>query len=433
MHTLGFESGRIYSASEVRIVRKEIPFSSFLLKGECAEDFEEPNLLGEIARSRDWCDRASKNPENYPAAVFVSECGMSPGKFADKLRRLLVDPASGSLRKGLWNFPQLWEALGQWRNEESANARDRIVETEITRQIFEELDFALESRSFVLIEGREGIGKSEAARAWCDQRPGRAIYVRLEAGADETTLYRSIARRIGTACSYQRKAVEMRARIQDALQAGHIALVLDEAHFLWPQAERSERGVPKRMDWVRTALVDFGVPVALISTPQYFARQCDRYRKAGWNANQVQRRLARTATLPETVSADDALKVGRSYFPDASNRLLKRTAGVALLSVGRLTMFSHLRKRVDFLASRRSGATQTELLEFALSEIGAPGGDARASDVQLTPAVVPREALQEASRPCAEPFAGRMKAAGYPLPPARSDFSFNERAESVAK
>jgi hypothetical protein len=143
---------------------------------------------------------------------------------------------------------------------------------------------------------------------------------------------------------------------------------------------------PKRMDWLRTALIDFDVPVALISTPQYFAKQCERYRKAGWNANQVQRRLARTARLPETVSAEDALAVGKSYFSDIPSRLLKRAAGVALLSVGRLTVFSHLRKRVDFLASRRPGESRVALLEFALEEIGAPGAKAGSNE--------PAEALQ---------------------------------------
>jgi DNA transposition AAA+ family ATPase len=404
MFKLGCGPGRIYSAAEVRLVREEMEDPSrFPLKGERREDLDPDPLAGVLndrGRSQASWDAAKKNPESYPAAAFVAECAMSDTKLAESLKRALVDPQSASLRDGYWNFPSLWEALTERRQIESDAAGARIVETAVTRQIAEELDFALETRSFVLIEGREGIGKSEAARTWCEQHPGRTVYVRLEAGSDETTLFRSIARRVGTACSYQRKAVEMRARIQDALQGGRLMLVLDEAHFLWPQSDRSERTVPKRLDWLRTALVDFGVPVAMVSTPQHFTRQCDRFRKNGWNANQIQRRLARTVTLPESLSADDAVTMARAYFPECPSRLLKRTAGAALLSVHRLTLFSHMRKRVDFFAARRPGLTEAELLEAALAEIGAPGGGGAGAH----------------SEPIAEPVQGHRNRLANPLP-----------------
>lgn len=116
----------------------------------------------------------------------------------------------------------------------------------------------------------------------------------------------------------------MRARVQDALQAGHLMLVIDEAHFLWPQSERSQRSVPMRIEWVRTALVDFGVPVALISTPQYFARSCAKFMKGGWNANQVQRRLTHTVVLPDTICEAEVEAVAVRYFPHAAGGDIKR-------------------------------------------------------------------------------------------------------------
>ncbi len=379
MHRLGRAPERVYTADEVRAVRVELPNrTSFPLRGERAKDLDPLaglDLGGGYGSDDSW-DEARRNPESYRAERFVDACEVAASGLADTIKQALVDPASASLRMGLWYFPSLWTTLIERRDRERMEAGARLVETAVTRQIAEELDFALETRSFILLEGREGIGKSEAARVWAERNSGRAIYIRLEAGSDETTLYRSIARRVGTACTYQRKAVEMRARIQDALQGGHLMLVLDEAHFLWPQSDRSERAAPKRLDWVRTALVDFGVPVALISTPQHFSRQCDRFRKGGWNANQIQRRLVRTVALPETITAADALKVARAYFPTCPDRLLRRTAGAALLSVSRLSLFSHMRKRVDFLAARQQGAVEAELLETALDEIGAPGAAA---------------------------------------------------------
>ncbi len=396
MAKYGTRPGQIYQAEQVRQVRKELGSvrgASFLLKGETGFGVSMMDLIGDCPWRDNVRDHARENPTSYPASAFVEECSMSDQGFADKLKHALVDPSDLTIQRGLWNCPTLREGLEAWRKREIEAARGRIVETAVTRQIAEELDFALETRSFILIEGRERIGKSEGACWWCDQHPGQVIYVRLEPGSDETTLYRSIARRIGTACSYQRKAVEMRARIQDALQGGHVMLVLDEAHFIWPQSNRCQGSIPKRMDWVRTALVDFGVPVALISTPQHFARQCDRFRKAGWNANQVQGRLARTVSLPESIDSNDAVAVARSYFPGIPDRFIKRLAGVALLSVARLTMFSHMRKRVDFLASRRAGLTESELLEVALAEISAPGGVANPK-----PSAAVAESLQSPRR-----------------------------------
>ena len=403
MHRLGLKPGRVYQADEVREIRREMfrvkseARLNFPLKGERAvPDVELIDFLPDdpsyLRREQEAREQSERYPTQYPAKEFHDHCVEGTEEVPDILKRMLVDPGRPIPRSGLWYLPTFWEALQEWRQQECDSASGKITETEVTRSVFEELDFALEARGFVLLEGREGIGKSEAARAWCEQHPGRAVYVSLEAesGGGEQTMYRSIARRIGTSCSYTRKANQMRVRIQDALQPGHVMLVLDEAHYLWPQSNRCERTAPMRLDWLRTALIDYGVPVALISTPQYFAGACDRFRRNGWNANQIQRRLTRTTVLPETLSAEDTLAVVRRYFPGLPRREAKRVAGVALLSIGYLTTISHLRKRVDFLAGRRAGLGEAELVRIALDEIKAPAGGP-VPDAGLAPApAVPR-------------------------------------------
>jgi hypothetical protein len=313
------------------------------------------------------------------------------------LTPFIVDPFAGTLRTTARDFPGLWELLSECRAAEIEKSTGRIVETDISRQIFEELDFTAETRSFIVIEGAEGIGKTEAARLWCKRHPGVAVYIRLECGTDEASLYRSIARAVGTPCRYARSAFDMRARIEDALQYGQLMLVIDEAHFLWPQSQSVK--VPKRIDWLRTALVDFNVPIALISTPQFFSRQCDRFRKSGWNANQVERRLTRTVRLPEKLSKADAAAVTRSYFPSASKYDLARIAFAAFATVGYLTTLAHLRKRVDFMRSRQPEPTDGQLIEAALGEIVLPPG-------VVLPAAKPAPAkpLQAPCRGVAQPL-----------------------------
>lgn len=401
MHEFGVRPGQTYTADQVRAVRSELKSHAgraaerFPLKGETvAADLQRlgshegpgfAELEQEIERE------AMGRPNGYPVEALLKACTMEACAFADVLKQFLLDPRTEP-EKGLWNMPSVWAALKDCRSKEAEQAGRQLVETDVVRQVYEELDYCLEARTFVLIEGREGIGKSESAAAWCARHPGRAIYVRLEMGSDETTLYRAIARRIGTACSYQRKAVEMRARIQDALQGGNLMLVLDEAHFLWPQSERVQGSMPKRMDWLRTALVDFGVPVALVSTPQYFKKACDRFRRGGWNSLQIQRRLARTTVLPEpnAIAVDDVLAIARSYFPEVDGGDLKRVAALAVGSVGFLTSIRHLRDRCKFLTGRRPGKSARQVLAEALAEAGLPPSSADAnkrSEASLKPAL----------------------------------------------
>jgi hypothetical protein len=260
------------------------------------------------------------------------------------------------------------------RRAEIDAARKEIVETDVTARVFEALDFARESCSFVLIEGREGLGKSESARNWCRRHPGESVYVSLQSGTDEMTLFRCIAQALGTACAITRKAGEIKANVEKALQPGHLTLVLDEAHFLWPQSARAERSAPKRVDWLRTALIDYGVPIAIISTPQYFANQCDRFRQGGWNANQIQRRLAHTERLPEKLSLTDMQAVIRLHFPEIPKGQVFDIAILATGSLGFVGAITHLRKRLDFLVCRKGARPEAEILDRLIAELATDAG-----------------------------------------------------------
>lgn len=365
----GMAPGQTYTRDQVRMIRTEIPDPlvdlEFPLKGEEPTSIVDYLDLPKSSTN----DGRQGHPNSYPASVFQNRCHITHQGFAELLARSLVDPASRPLRCNLWNFPELWDCLLEYRKREIDQAASAIVETEVTKKVFEELDYGLEARTFILIEGLEGVGKTAAAFNWCARHPGQAVYIRLEAGADEQTLYRSIARQVGTSCSYGRKAKEMRARLQDALQAGQLMLVLDEAHFLWPTSARSERSVPKHVEWVRTAFVDYGVPVALISTPQFFDQACKRFLKSGWNSRQVRRRLDRITQLPETLKGSDAEAVVRWYFPKLDDQRVIQLGALALLRIPYLTTMLHVRKRVDFLARREPGKDEAALLDAVLVEM----------------------------------------------------------------
>jgi hypothetical protein len=209
------------------------------------------------------------------------------------------------------------------------------------------------------------------------------------------TLFRCIAQAAGTACSIARKAGEIKANVEKALQPGHLTLVLDEAHFLWPQSARAERSAPKRVDWLRTALVDSGVPVAIISTPQYFANQCDRFRQGGWNASQIQRRLAHIERLPESLSIADMQAVIRLHFPEIPTATVYDIAILATGSLGFVGAIAHLRKRLDFLVSRKGARSEAATLDRLIAELATEAGidlGALKAEATAKPALAPASA-----------------------------------------
>jgi hypothetical protein len=69
----------------------------------------------------------------------------------------------------------------------------------------------------VMIDGISRIGKSTAAETWCKQHLGEARYLSLRDVRDDTRFFRTIARALGLASTYTRKAVEMRDRSEDML------------------------------------------------------------------------------------------------------------------------------------------------------------------------------------------------------------------------
>ena len=141
------------------------------------------------------------------------------------LLSLCLDPALPVADGSPWYFPTLIETLrevqSKWIAEHSAGAITGIGE-----RVGNALDYALESRRFVIIDGLPRIGKSHAAKAWCNAYPGRARYVELQSSYDEMSFLRAIAKALGVSNRLNSKVQDLRSRIEDTLQPGHLVLVL---------------------------------------------------------------------------------------------------------------------------------------------------------------------------------------------------------------
>jgi len=228
-------------------------------------------------------------------------------------------------------FKDIIGALFEYKARRTANVRENFQLTTIGKKIWETLDYALASRGMVVLDGLEGRGKTEAVKAWCELHLGCSRFVSLKGITSKTTAFREIAKALGIAASYTRTATEMQARIEDVLKRSKLMLVIDEAHFVFNQSRRMYSR-PELVDWIDTAVCNQGVPIALVTTPQFIVCMTRAADQVEWNYRQFRRRVKRWVKLPATNSEDDIKAVARNVFKKADARIISKIAGYALLS-----------------------------------------------------------------------------------------------------
>lgn len=330
----------------------------------------EPGGLRRFAEA--LSDRLQFSADSFKVADFagyLAELCLNPEirfstekEIADLLQGSNLNPhLSGLYQQRLalsgWlpGFGNVISPLREMMEEERKSAFQGLAQTSISSQIFEDLEYCRFSRKLVIIEGRERIGKSVTAQAFSRANPGRCAFVRLEPGDDDNSFFRSIAGALGTTRTAQRKANEVRARIEDTLQQGHLMLIIDEAHFLWPQRQRV-RSAPKKIDWLRTALIDNGVPVALVSTPQ-FLQQCERCDSvSGWNSGQIKGRVGLHRRLDQSLSRNDILAIVELHLPGLPKTVSDKIVAFSLRSESYVACIEMILSRAQFFARRRGDA-----------------------------------------------------------------------------
>lgn len=215
---------------------------------------------------------------------------------------------------------QLVEAIKSYKVQFEEAARLDFVLTANGRRMWDGLDRVRKTGRILLVNGREGFGKTESAKAWCRCHLGQARFVSLKGIANKTSAFREIAKALGVACGPTRKAVEMQDRIEDVLERSKLLLLIDEAHHAFIQSERSAKG-PELIDWVVT-LQNQSVPIALVTTPHFFSHIQRSNLRVGWNWHQLKRRIRPYIELQPT-PADDVELVARKLVPYASTQMLK--------------------------------------------------------------------------------------------------------------
>jgi len=249
-----------------------------------------------------------------------------PDSGEEQLTRLLVElcinpkviigfSAEVSSTKICWQpFPNgLCDVLYQFQDQYEAKAKADFVMTSIGREVFDTLDHALAIRKMVVVEGNSGIGKTTAVEAWCGAHQGEARLVSLSGISHKTGFFQKLATTIGLAAS-NRKATDMQVKVEEFFRRTQLMLVIDEAHYLWPQHQRSHSS-PELVDWINTALVNQRVPVALVCTDQFAKLKARVEKRTGWTSEQLEHRVKRYKKLPAAPTKQDLEAVAANLLP----------------------------------------------------------------------------------------------------------------------
>lgn len=415
MHANGKSGQQEFTADELRQIKLEMPRDVrelLFVRGELSQ--EEKSNLGylnrqlaqaelsetdesglEVARQiKDLKDliassqkaaelSAAKHPQNHTAAGVQKICSQaalgqlnqserSTETLGDVLRDLCLDPSRDLSGACPWYFSGLIEVLREyhlrWITTHKGGA-----ETKLGKIVAEEFDRAWNMRCLILLEGDPRRGKSFAGQKCCQLNPGKARFVEVPPGSDDTSFYRALARGLGIGNFLKYKAIDIRERVESVLLSGDLILVLDEAQRLWP--ERSQRYAhPTRINWVMY-LANHKVPILLISTPQFLTRQ-KIAETTGWNSAQLTGRIARHVPLPCNLDDSDLIGIGKSMLPEASAHDLKAMAIYAKVSDRYLSAIEFIAQDASYRA-KQAGRDRCNSADIAAAMVGLRPSDNR--------------------------------------------------------
>jgi hypothetical protein len=341
------------SAEKARALRAEADNAFFDV-----DTFEE--IMSGEREEKEKLDRAeaAKHPASYSVSALRDLCRRAAVEGLElpeskiynlerELAEMCLNPEWNFEAGGPWYFAGLIAALREYKAAYISAKTTNTFNTALGKKVFEVLDYTAYCRGLTMIQGDARLGKSHAARLWCEQHPGNARFVEVPTGNDEVTFFRDLARGLGLGNFLNYKVVQIRERVEYVLRTGDIVLVLDEAQRLWPQTNFRE-GYPKRISWVMT-MGNAGVPICMVSTPQFFATQ-KVAEKNGWNSAQLTGRISHFEPLPTALSEADLIGVAKVVLPEASKEVLRALAVYALHSARYLAAIDTIAKRARYIA-----------------------------------------------------------------------------------
>ena len=226
-------------------------------------------------------------------------------------RRCLDD--GGPLEGAPWYFADLSKALLDFIDSRGDTIRARMAETEVTKQIFEWMTVAQDTRQAVMISGNSRFGKTESVKLRVEIHPGCARMVKTPSNGGLGDLLCEIGKSLGMQVARGNR--DLRERIDHVLRFSHLMLCFDEAQFLLP-AVYTRTSPPARLNWIRRAIVDNEMAAVFVCTPQSYERDKMRFVKTtGYVMEQFDERILKTLKLPDRLPDADLFAIVRIHLP----------------------------------------------------------------------------------------------------------------------
>jgi hypothetical protein len=225
--------------------------------------------------------------------------------------------------------PGFLEALGAFMDAYAQAEIAKTADTALRRKVFGELDFARMECVPVPLVADTRHGKTTAAETYCKAWPGRARLVTVPASNRERDLLRAHAEAFGLDFTPSTPTPHLKEWVEFTLRNTGLFLLYDESHYLIPI--NYDRGTPpRRLEWVRTEVIDRGIPCAFLATPQSSDETLKRYaEKTKYCLGQWLGRIAPPVVLSDEPSDADYVAVARLHFPDFSGCVIDELCDVA--------------------------------------------------------------------------------------------------------
>ena len=94
-----------------------------------------------------------------------------------------------------WFMDDPVAAVFEMMDRRAKEVSKRLAMTAVAKKVFDALDYALQERVMVRIEGDSRFGKTESVRAWADMRPGLARIVNVPSSNSIAGLLRRVRKR----------------------------------------------------------------------------------------------------------------------------------------------------------------------------------------------------------------------------------------------
>jgi hypothetical protein len=267
-----------------------------------------------------------------------------------------------------WYFDNPLQAVIELMDRHAERTKARLAMTAVTEEVFETLDRTAETRIMVVIRGTSRFGKTEALRTFCEMHPGRARFVAVPPSNCMRDLFVRIAEALGIEASYGVSAGRLGAKIAYVLRHSELFLCFDEGAWLLPQSY-SRNTAPQRINWLRSELIDRGLPVAIAVTPQWYDEPLQTFvRTTKYAIEQFTGRCERVE-LPVELDEADLVKVAAVHFPEIKHKSdLLEIASYALTSDNYLQTIESIEKRARYMARREGRELSMEVVQRAIAK-----------------------------------------------------------------